>query len=270
MKELNLTIGEYRFRTSQPDRKNIQRSWCEERHNNAEYELHLILDGGCRFEADRHVYPLRSGDGVMIAPGVFHMADHADESFLRLSLSFSPEGESRSLFPSGQCSVFRMSERLRGICQSYISELGEESFGAPEMRRALLTQLYIDLCRGLSGEKLHSPADREILPRSRTEIIDEFFEKHHRENVSQRDLSEELNLSERQTARILREYYGMGFRQKLLSARMDRAEWLLRSTELGISEISAEAGFSSEGDFFRRFRSCFGVTPRSYRLKNRI
>lgn len=268
MKELDLNIGDYRIRSSQPGEKNIQTDWQEERHNNAEYELHLILDGSCRFEADRRVYPLRGGDGVLLAPGVFHMADHADEHFLRLSLAFSFREGSGNFFEPKPCTVFRMGDPLRNICRSYVRELDEGAFGTAEMRRALLLQLYVEVGRELSGDNLRTPEDRENVPRSRTDIIDEFFEKHHTESVCQTDLAELLSISERQLARILREHYGMGFRQKLLSARMDRAEWLLRSTGMRISDICTAVGFSSEGDFFRRFRSCFGMTPRQYRMEN--
>ena len=61
--------------------------------------------------------------------------------------------------------------------------------------------------------------------------------------------------------------YGVSFRQKLIASRMDLAKYLLRSTALGVNEISAKVGYADNAAFFRAFRQHTGMTPAQYRKK---
>ena len=67
--------------------------------------------------------------------------------------------------------------------------------------------------------------------------------------------------------RILIEKYGQTFREKLRDARLHQARLLLESTELSVSVIAGEVGYSSAAGFFSAFHKAFGVTPMEYRMK---
>ena len=96
-------------------------------------------------------------------------------------------------------------------------------------------------------------------------LIDDFFELHMAEPGGAEKLAQQLHLSRRQLARVLQKTYGMGFREKLIRARMDRASWLLRNTDYPISRIVTEVGYSSEPAFFAAFRAMFATTPQQHR-----
>ena len=49
--------------------------------------------------------------------------------------------------------------------------------------------------------------------------------------------------------------------------RVERAMFMLRETELGVSEICLEVGFASVGSFGRTFRDIVGKPPTDYRLE---
>ena len=55
------------------------------------------------------------------------------------------------------------------------------------------------------------------------------------------------------------------FREKLKSARMDFAAWLLKTTDFSVSEIGRRSGYESETAFLRTFKDYYGVTPTNYR-----
>ena len=48
--------------------------------------------------------------------------------------------------------------------------------------------------------------------------------------------------------------------------RVERAMFLLRETDLSVSEICLEVGFTSLGTFGRTFREIVGESPTTYRL----
>ena len=83
------------------------------------------------------------------------------------------------------------------------------------------------------------------------------------------ELARLLNLSVRQTQRLLRENFGKTFSQKLTEARMAAAWQYLSNTTLSVTDIAGRVGFSSVEHFSSAFRRFMGCSPRQYRQRNR-
>ena len=94
-------------------------------------------------------------------------------------------------------------------------------------------------------------------------IEDAFFYRYR--TLTLPDLSRLLNLSARQTQRLLQQNFGRTFSQKLTEARMAAASQYLLTTELSVTEISERTGFSSIEHFSAAFRRFTGRSPRQYR-----
>lgn len=56
----------------------------------------------------------------------------------------------------------------------------------------------------------------------------------------------------------------------LIRARVERASWLLKTSEQSLSEIAADCGFSDVYYFNRQFRKRIGITPGKYRAAARL
>ena len=50
-----------------------------------------------------------------------------------------------------------------------------------------------------------------------------------------------------------------------MKLRLERAEFLLSSTEFSITEISMQSGFNNVSFFIRSFKKAYGLTPLQYR-----
>ncbi|MFE6129412.1 helix-turn-helix domain-containing protein [Streptomyces sp. NPDC056437] len=68
--------------------------------------------------------------------------------------------------------------------------------------------------------------------------------------------------------RAFKAVYGQTPGQYLSRRRIDRAEELLRSANLSVTEICTLVGFSSLGTFSTRFKKQTGLTPSEYRAKH--
>jgi AraC-like DNA-binding protein len=68
--------------------------------------------------------------------------------------------------------------------------------------------------------------------------------------------------------RAFKEAYGETPGQYLTHRRIDRAEDLLRTANLSVTEICNLVGFSSLGTFSARFKAWTGLTPSEYRAKH--
>ena len=62
---------------------------------------------------------------------------------------------------------------------------------------------------------------------------------------------------------------GAPFHRYLLNLRLKKAEWLLVSGEMPVSEVALQSGFSSDKTFYRVFREQYGLSPGDYRKKQR-
>jgi AraC-like DNA-binding protein len=68
--------------------------------------------------------------------------------------------------------------------------------------------------------------------------------------------------------RAFKAAYGETPRQYLTHRRIERAEEMLRTANLSVTEICHLVGFSSVGTFSARFKSWTGLTPSEYRTKH--
>ncbi|CAM5706843.1 HTH araC/xylS-type domain-containing protein OS=Streptomyces aurantiogriseus OX=66870 GN=GCM10010251_87740 PE=4 SV=1 [Streptomyces aurantiogriseus] len=68
--------------------------------------------------------------------------------------------------------------------------------------------------------------------------------------------------------RAFKEAYGETPGQYLTHRRIERAEEMLRSADLSVTEICHLVGFSSLGTFSTRFKARTGLTPSEYRTKH--
>lgn len=247
--------------------------WDCRRHSNADYELHIILDGSCIVEVEDQKYALKKGQAVLIAPGQYHCPRPDPGAFERFSMSFSVEEgplatQLQAVIGGSLCYI--VPEKTEALCREIFRECAEQTAFSQDRIPLLLADLTILQFRRLKIQP--QPRKKAESTRQNTYFtrIDEFFEVNVAENVGAEKLAEELHLSRRQLARILQQTYGMGFREKLIRTRMDHASWLLRNTSLPVSRIVMEVGYASEAAFFQAFRTRFETTPQQYRARYKM
>lgn len=246
-------------------------SWNCNRHSHADYELHIILRGGCVMDVEDNRYTLERMQAILIPPGLYHLPTPTESEFQRLVIPFSPSESPLKKQLETQItktSIFSVTQQIATLCTELSREQETGDPFAEDMLRALLTKLMICCFRILGFEDCRQTA-KNGADTSVSHRIDDYFEVHMASGITAEDLASELHLSRRQLARILKQTYGMGFREKLIRARMDRASWLLRSTGKSIPEIAFEVGYSSDAAFFAVFKAHFGRTPANYREKYR-
>lgn len=82
-------------------------------------------------------------------------------------------------------------------------------------------------------------------------------------------LAEVSAVSPAHFARSFKQAFGLPPHRYLLSRRIERAVALLRDTELAITEIAAQTGWTSLGTFGRIFRDITGDSPGNVRDRER-
>lgn len=86
-------------------------------------------------------------------------------------------------------------------------------------------------------------------------------------DASLTEFSKENNIDIYTLGRIIRKNTGKTFTQLLAQKRMRQAAYLLKNTTLSIADISVSVGYENTSYFYRLFRETYGVSPRTYRVK---
>lgn len=96
------------------------------------------------------------------------------------------------------------------------------------------------------------------------EIIS-FVNEHYTEKLSLEDVACHVGFSREYFCRFFKQHMGITFLRYLNEVRISHAGRLLSSTDLSVSEVMNESGFTNQTLFNRLFKEIYGMTPRQAR-----
>lgn len=244
-------------------------------HSRNSYEMHYISYGCGTLIADDTTYKVTPGTFFMTGPQVLHeqISDPDDpmrEYGVYLKVKLPRKGTKNRLLRSFLQQSFYFGTagiELYDLMKKLIGELEQESDGQQLMLSALLqelivliSRLYVTAPEADTSDKTagaHLPDDQTYL------IIEEAFLYNYRD-ITLDSLAKLLNLSHRQTERLLRQHYNKTFLQKKKEARMSAACILLQDASKSIASVAYELGYSSPEHFTHAFKSYYNVSPSMY------
>ena len=248
------------------------------RHSNISYELHYTQSGRGTVTIDQLTYNILPDTLYVTGPGIEH-AQHSDPAepiteyclYLNCELSGHAHGDPFSVFADTHFWMGEDGGRVYPLLQSLVDECRAARPGSREMAEALLRQIIILLAR-MYRQEASARHDRPSAPAlTRAGLMpvieDAFFYRYR--TLTLQELAGLLNLSVRQTQRLLQNNFGKTFSQKLTEARMASASQFLINTGLSITEIGDRLGFSSIEHFSSAFRRHTGCSPRQFRQLHR-
>lgn len=243
-------------------------------HSNTSYEIHYARQGRGTVTIDGVSRPVEADTLYITGPGVVH-AQISEPAmpiveyclYLNCRRSAVRQNDPFALFAETAFWMGRDEGRLLPLLEQLIGENRRMQPGAAEMSETILKQIIILLTRMYRQDAAVKPAPTPAPLLTRAGFMpiieDAFFYRYRTLTLS--DLSGLLNLSTRQTQRLLQQNFGRTFSQKLTEARMAAASQYLLTTDLSVTEISERTGFSSIEHFSAAFRRFTGRSPRDYR-----
>lgn len=272
--KLNITfrIGNAEFRLVEAKRTLFYENFPN--HMHSFFELHYICGGEGILVLSEENYPLSDGTIFLVPPKTFHeQRTHWQNLMEEYSFSFDVKkikgGEAEDWYGKLSEQEFWLSEKKQVFAEYFRAleeEAKEKSLGCRDMIQSLLKQLTVQLLRQMYSSRISAARDESVAEERRKFIIDETMIYQYRD-ITLEKLAEYLNLSTRQTARVLKEEYGMGFLELRSRSRGNAAAALLRRTDTPVSEVAELAGYETPIYFTKQFKQLFGCTPASYRKK---
>lgn len=95
----------------------------------------------------------------------------------------------------------------------------------------------------------------------------DFVEENYAQPFAMRDVADRLHMGYSSFSRFFLKYTCRSFAEYVNSVRIQKAEVLLATTDMNVTEIAMATGFSSASYFIQRFRETNAVTPKKYRAR---
>lgn len=88
-----------------------------------------------------------------------------------------------------------------------------------------------------------------------------YIEENYKQQISLNDISKEVYLSHEYFSRLFKDEVGENFSTYLTNYRIKKAEYLIKNTDMKISQISNEVGYLNASYFSKIYKKCKGVSP---------
>lgn len=262
------------------------------RHFHSELELYFLMEGERYYFVDQNTYHMVPHTGILIGKNRIHKTSECPENpaHRRFLLEYGQTHYDLLLRGLGYPGFEAIGTELSGpvcfeekewerICL-LISEL-KTSMGAGEEHSSIILKgmELLDFYVVCAGRRRSASSKQEAgeLQGKGTErihqIIDEiaqYLQQHCSESIRLDDLSARFYISRSRMTSMFKQITGFTVIEYLSFVRVQKAERLLRETNLSITEIAGEMGFGNVTYFERVFRTATGHSPLQYRKKKQI
>ena len=252
-------------------------------HSHDYYELYFFEAGAVTMEIDGRGYPLKTGDVILIPPGVSHRAVLTDPEkpyrrfvfwqsrpFLEALEARSPDcgyllrrAESRGRY------VYRFDpvafNAIRTRLFTLLDEIHADRFGKATAIDLIITDLLLFLARTVYEQEHQNKKDQL----SRYEAITQYVDQHLDELLSLDALAKHFYLSKYYLVHLFRENAGLSVHQYILKRRLAACcDAMLGGAAVG--EVYRQWGFYDYSAFYRAFRKEYGMSPSAYLELHRL
>ena len=220
-------------------------------------ELHYIFKGNCRLKYGEEVLELSEGDLAVINGNELHRGIGGECDYICLIIPPGFFVQSHSIF-----------ERV--IHDEYVSELIEKIYKLNTRGdSADMLEVRGNMCFLLShmirkytvmqlGDTVYSGHVNKL---NRVNETINYMNNNYDKPLSTKALAATVHLSEGYFCQIFKEVTGKTAMEYLNGLRVDKAEKMLKKTEMAVTEIAYCCGFEDANYFSRIYKKYKGVSP---------
>lgn len=240
-------------------------------------EYRITVSGKC--------YRIRSNEMIIVNSRHLHEAYAVEVPARYTVIKFSPEllsSTRKNIFEYKYVLPFTMDnsrftklftrEMLDGSSvgesiSCMLKEYTAKEYGFELAIRGELCRLFLWILRRWKkdGTAISTPVDIPENVLAKLNEVFEYIEKNISSEVCLETAAEICGFSVSHFSRIFKKTVGENFSDYLNSRRIVEAQRLIATTDMNVTEIAMECGFSSASYFIKRFRDKTGISPRKYR-----
>ncbi len=246
-------------------------------HHHDFFEICFLLNGEVSFRVEGRTHTLNPGDMLLINPQELHQALIDRDTIYERMVLWIDRNYLAELSSGGMDLASCFDDRLpthtnclrpgkirRAELQALLEKLsGEfygEELGSSQYAKGLLIQFLVEVNRlSLAGQKMQETAEE-------TDLVDQvlsYIAGHYTEEISLEKLAGLFYVSKYHLSHEFSRRVGTGLYRYIMFRRLMHARELL---ENGVppGEVYQQCGFGDYANFYRSFKSFYGVSPREY------
>lgn len=247
---------------------------CYPMHYHPQMELLYCQDGDFDLHLDKFTYKMEKGSLAIIFPVAVHSFSCADKcscTFIHVpesiylqidnifTLSSQHTGYLFDCTPSDE--LPRRQQLLQNICD-YMSQ-GDSKIAT------YYTMILLTLCVRQIQSIAHQVVSFENNASALLRGVLSYIQNHYKEPITLDSLCAVFNTGKSTMSRMINTDLQSSLPELVNKYRMLEAGYLMTHTQMSITEISEEIGYSSPCNFNRNFQKHFGVSPREYRKQHK-
>ena len=153
---------------------------------------------------------------------------------------------------------------ITGIALALKQYLERDSFTDYFYVEHLENALYAYLLQNYCSTK-YQLRNYSGLPGYKLRLALDYINSHLAEKIFIGDIAKLIDISQGYFSRLFKESMGISPYHYIIRQRIKKAQELLYKTNLSLSDIATESGFSTQSKMTQYFRSHLGITPKQYR-----
>ena len=253
----------------------------EIQHYHDLYEIYLLVEGDRYIFLNDEVYCLQKGDMFIVEPYVLHATRNLKPAYLkRYLINISPEillsilskDEVEKLFKNFSTCIIRLAEEQSAHVYDLFKKTAAYS-NRIDKRGMKLLHASIFCLLDYVDELLRTKKEEKILPQrtvvQKNELLEviSYVNDYYTENITLDFIAAYTHMSKSNFCRVFRKMTGETFGQYLNTYRITKVHQLLVETNLPLSKIANQTGFTSTAHMTRIFRQIHGKSPSGFRKR---
>ncbi|MFD0673458.1 helix-turn-helix domain-containing protein [Cohnella sp. GCM10027633] len=250
-------------------------------HYHPECELMLVTSGSMDIDLSDETYPLKTGDVVILGNSQLHRDRNTGEFLDYIVLQFDLNTFfDQSTIPylqyfnetkvplSTMNYVFRENPQANGEAAECIRQILKEAIekesGYELAVNLLIKKLLLILIRNDSRGLL---ADQDRVERIRLKPVLDYVESAICDRIAVEDACKLANMSYYYFVKFFKKIMGMSFTEYVNFRKIKRAELLLLTRDLSVTEVGDQIGMANMAHFYKMFKRFNGCSPKEFQRK---
>lgn len=249
------------------------------RHFHDSHQLIYVTQGQAQITVSEKIYMAKPGTLVLISRFESHSVQVSSPDYCRYALQIAPQVSSTYGSIVGYPVLSVLTNRPAHFCHAL------DMSGCPEFEALLSKMVQEKAANAPMGEKLldlHflqllfylSRVHPELVTHSDPALhlvqqVQSYLETSYASPCTLEGLAQRFHLSPSHLSHQFKRVAGVSVMGYLQACRLAKAKEQLVQTDLPISRIVADCGYSDNSNFSRYFQSVTGLTPTQFRKKHR-
>lgn len=220
-------------------------------------------------QGQSHAYTFRTGESISIVNILFNRA------ILQKVATYDEDRMDLCEFVEGMANIFRQKptvlhlsdEGLNRVC-GLVERIEAETIGWEPGAGTMVLLSFAEILTCLYREYRNQSLNQSLADVGWISKLIAYLDRHFQEEITLEQLSALTHFSTRQITRRFKETVGVSVSKYILLQRIALARNLLTSTDMKITNIATEVGFSNPSYFCEQFRRVVGCTPKEFRTRS--